>query len=53
MSPTLVSKKISELFKKPKKWNAYLVGIVEKVFYQTEMINMYFEKENVWLNVNL
>ena len=32
MSPTLVlvSKKISELFKKPKKWNAHLVGIIGK-----------------------
>ena len=29
MSPTLVSKKISELFKKPKKWNAHFpVGII-------------------------
>ena len=32
MSPTLVlvCKKISELFKKPKKWNAHLVGIIGK-----------------------
>ena len=29
MSPTLVSKKISELFKKPKKWSAHFpVGII-------------------------
>ena len=43
MSPTLVSKKISVLFKKPKKWNAHLVGINGKrlcrVFWHVKLLS--------------